>query len=63
MNDVLELEIDAWVRADIPSGYYCDKNGVSKAKNDDDSQQLTLRPVWVDALSRDGSRCKNPISD
>ncbi len=56
MNDVLELEIDAWVRADIPPGYYCDKNGVSKAKNDDDSQQLTLKPVWVDALSRDGSR-------
>jgi len=39
-----------------PLGYSCGKSGVFVEHEDKDPERLTHRPVWVSALSRDGSR-------
>ncbi len=44
-----------------PDGFRCDTNGVYQIPNSADDPgkkptRLTLKPVWVEALSRDGSR-------
>ncbi len=41
-----------------PRGYICDGDGVRKISSDPAKPdiQLTLKPVWVEALSRDGAR-------
>jgi len=43
---------------DVPYGYTCCPSGVSVDRDDKEPEQITHKPVWVSALSRDGS-CDN----
>lgn len=49
-TDVNVSELEA-----IPKGYVCEEDGVFQTTTDD-AVQLTFKPLWVEALSRDGAR-------
>ncbi len=56
MNDCSgDTAVNASELEDIPNGYFCKKDGVFQTTTDDEVQ-LTFKPIWVEALSRDGAR-------
>ncbi len=56
--DATKAEIELQLKAVgvSPEGYSCTRSGVSIEDEDKGQEKLTHKPVWVSALSRDGSR-------